>query len=244
MLRSITKRFLSAFKGSVELYGSIRKVSSHDLYATQVRSLGEHRTSNAGAVTDIGTEKEYASKAASRDEVAASSDNLSQKEKRFRRSREELRLGLTIEQAMAQRTPKPEERVVRPKKSAEPKSPKQLVRFRRTEEEIRLGLTKEQAAAQRGVALPVRQTTSHGIKAAEGRIGARSNSALDLIETLPAKIQVRASAVQRYRLGGGKAALKADTLDLIEKAMAAGKFTVCPPFVDSDGFNHLTGKEA
>ena len=212
MFRSIAKRVLSVFSGLGEFYSAERKVAP-DLYSTPVHNSG---------VSGVAAASEYFAStvqhnAAAVADLPCAEVATPEPKKRFRRSREELRLGLTIEQAMAQRTPKPKKSIGRPKKAAEPKPA--------------------------CVALPLRKAT--GIKVAEGRIGtpiSRANSS-DLIETLPARTQVRARAVQRYRLGGGKSVLKADTLDLIEKAMAAGKVTVCPPFIDSDGFNHLTGKE-
>ena len=45
-------------------------------------------------------------------------------------------------------------------------------------------------------------------------------------------------------MGGGKAVLTPDTLDQITAFTAAGRVKVCPPFTDSDGYNHLTGQEA
>ena len=112
-------------------------------------------------------------------------------------------------------------------------------RFKRTQQEIEAGLSIGQAAALRGTALP-KAPKKHAFverKAAPAKPA-------DLIETLPPKIQARARAVSRYRSSGGKGVIPPGLFDQIEKAVASGKVTKCPPCTDSDGYNHLTQQEA
>jgi hypothetical protein len=169
--------------------------------------------------------------------------NVSQRKKRFRRTSEEMRLGLSIYEAMAGRQNKLGHGVVGAivsRKRVEFKAK----RFRRTQEELRLGLSIEEAAKRRGVAAPAPKPM---VEAKSTRIVERKpakRGSVDLFQTLTPEIQARANAVSRYRARGGKAVLTAETLDMIEKAVAAGRVRVCPPFIDSDGFNHLTGQEA
>jgi hypothetical protein len=177
--------------------------------------------------------------------------------KRFRRTMKEIRLGLSIQEAQASRSPK----------EAKGKSPKhgkrggdKAKRFKRTQQEIKAGLSIEQAAALRNTAPPkaiIRQQLREGNNLANEaaskrdlkvhpRIAAQAPQARpdDLIETLSPKIQSRARAASRYRSSGGKGVVTTQMLDQIADAVAAGKVTKCPPFTDSDGFNHLTQQEA
>jgi len=156
--------------------------------------------------------------------------------KRFRRTKEEIRLGLSTEQAQAMRSPTN-------KKGKSPKHGKRgkdkAKRFKRTQQEIDAGLSIGQAAALRGTALP---------KASKKHVFVERKAApakpTDLIETLSPKIQARARAVTRYRSSGGKGVIPPGLFDQIEKAVASGKVTKCPPCTDSDGYNHLTQQEA
>jgi hypothetical protein len=157
-----------------------------------------------------------------------------------------MRLGLTIYEAMARRN-----------KAAAAEGHGVLVatvsskgveiktkRSRRTREELRLGLSIEEAAARRGVEVPGRQPQVAAKKTTIIEPKSAKRGSIDLFKTLSPEIQTRANAVSRYRDRGGRAAITAETLDQIEAAVAAGKVTKCPPCIDSDGFNHLTGQEA
>jgi hypothetical protein len=114
-------------------------------------------------------------------------------------------------------------------------------RFRRTREELRLGLSIEEAAKRRGTVLPAKPATPKIY--VERKPAPARNTSLDLITTLDPKIQVRARAVSRYRSNGGKGLITPEMLDQIQQALAAGKVTKCPPCTDSDGYNHLTQQE-
>lgn len=180
----------------------------------------------------------------------AQRDNPSQAKVRFKRNSEEIRLGLTIEQAKALREKKTVESVKEKRPAGRPRKPesapnpeKKSVRFRRTMEEIRLGLTREEAAAHRGVTLPERKVEAPAKKMVVSKEQPAKPVVTDLIDTLSPKTRARARAVQRYRLGGGKAVLTAETLDQIEMFARNGKVKVCPPCTDSDGYNYLTQQE-
>lgn len=113
-------------------------------------------------------------------------------------------------------------------------------RFRRTREELRLGLSIEEAAQRRGMTPPAKPAKP---KIYVERKPAPASPGLDLITTLDRNIQVRARAVSRYRSNGGKGLITAEMLDQIPAAVTAGKVTKCPPCTDSDGYNHLTQQE-
>ncbi|MCA1379353.1 hypothetical protein I6F34_00765 [Bradyrhizobium sp. BRP05] len=146
--------------------------------------------------------------------------------KRFRRTNEEIRLGLSREQAMAKRGIKAKVSIT------EPKAPTVVMpegkRFRRTAKEIELGLTKEEAVLHR-----------QRYRSAPPKLDLDKTAVEQLEATLPPKIQARARAVHRYRAAGGKAVLTPDTLDQIERFIASGKVTKCPPGMDSDGWDHF-----
>lgn len=168
--------------------------------------------------------------------------------KRFKRTKEEIRLGLTADQARAARvapvTQKPETKAVveaKPVQAAK-RDENKAPRFRRTNEEIRLGLSIEEAAARRKAAAEPRKPPSMP-KRYEPRPEPAPKVSGDLIETLSPRIQVRARAVSRFRAGGHKGVISAEMLDAVERAVADGKVTKCPPFIDSDGYNHLTQQE-
>lgn len=128
-------------------------------------------------------------------------------------------------------------------------------RVRRTKAEIASGITLHDARVSRGVVVQGSVTSrpidyagagktkmgswpkSHAVVLSSGQ----KPQVVDLINTLPEKIQVRAAAVSRFRRAGGKTILSQETLAEIERRVAAGQMTVCPPYTDSDGFNHLTG---
>lgn len=165
------------------------------------------------------------------------------KGKRFRRTKEELAAGLTIEQAMAARAnlPQPEAKVsepkaVKPRKSVEIKA---IKRFKRTKAEIDAGLSIEQAAAARGVQLPGRQKKIY----VERKVEVKPLANTDLITTLSPRIQARANVMTTMRRRGVQGEITTEMLDLAAAAVAAGKVTKCDPFVDSDGYNHLTQQE-
>lgn len=135
--------------------------------------------------------------------------------------------------------------VVKPRKAkdvkaAKPVENKASTRFHRTQKEIELGLSIEQAAAMRGVQLAGKPKKIF----VERKVEMKPQSSGDLIETLSPRIQARARAVTSFRSKGHKGVITTDMLDLVEKAVAAGKVTKCAPFVDKDGFNHLTQEEA
>ncbi|UPT95349.1 hypothetical protein J4G48_0040035 [Bradyrhizobium barranii subsp. apii] len=115
-------------------------------------------------------------------------------------------------------------------------------RFRRTREELRLGLSIDDAAKRRGMTLPAKPAKPKVY--VERKPAPAKHTGLDLITTLDRNIQVRARAVSRYRSNGGKGLITAEMLDQIQAAVAAGKATKCPPCTDSDGYNHLTKQEA
>lgn len=165
------------------------------------------------------------------------------KAKRFRRTTAELKLGLTIEQAMAARANLPQKqkkdrkpRAVKDSKPVENKAPK---RFKRTKQEIELGLSIEQAAAIRGVELPGRPKKIY----VERKVDVQPLAGGDLIDTLSPRIQVRARTMSNMRARGHKGEITTEMLDQAAAAVAAGKVTKCPPYTDSDGYNHFTGQE-
>jgi hypothetical protein len=163
---------------------------------------------------------------------------------RFRRTKDEIRLGLTIEQAMSARS-NAISKVKQPSntktvKAAKPVENKAAKRFRRTQQEIELGLSIEKAAAMRGVELAGKPKKIF----VERKVEVKPQSTGDLIETLSPRIQARARAVTSFRSKGHKGVITTDMLDLVEQALAAGKVTKCAPFVDKDGFNHFTQEEA
>ncbi|MGX9944820.1 hypothetical protein ACTG4Q_20360 [Bradyrhizobium denitrificans] len=171
-----------------------------------------------------------------------------QRAKRFKRTKDEIRLGLTAEQAMAARvapeTQRPKTKtVVEAKPVQAPKRDEnKAARFRRTKEEIRLGLSIEEAAARRKAQTEPRQPPS-APKRYEPRPKPAPKTTGDLIETLSPRIQVRARAVSRFRASGHKGLISAAMLDAVERAVAAGQVTRCPPCVDSDGYDHLNQRE-
>ncbi len=150
----------------------------------------------------------------------------------FRRTNREIELGLTKEQCIELRAGAPPAKVVKVKI-------KKAKRFRRTAEEIRLDLTIAQAAAARGVVIPKKK--HHVLKPVAVPAVVGQTVVDTLMEALPPRTQARARAVQRYRMGGGKAVLTKDTLDQIEMFTKTGRVKKLPPCVDSTGFNHLTG---
>lgn len=159
---------------------------------------------------------------------------------RFRRTREEIRLGRSIEEAQAMRsTKKPEGKSPQHGKRGKDKAK----RFKRTSQEIEAGLSIGQAAALRGTALPKESRKHTFIERKVLPVVVEKTPLQKLEETLPPKIQARARSVRRYRDGGGKAVIATDLFAQIEQAVAAGKVTKCPPCTDSDGYNHLTQKE-
>jgi hypothetical protein len=236
LFRSITSSIKSLIRKSFPLNSAQETVRDADLsgdtrvVSNAVRS--QTQVVDAGLGTQVADEGTQASSIAAADQKKIDHASV----KRFRRTKEEIRLGLSTEQAQAMRSPT--------KKNG--KSPKhgkrgkdKAKRFKRTQQEIEAGLSIGQAEALRGTALP-KASKKHAFverKAAPAK-------PTDLIETLPPKIQARARAVSRYRSSGGKGVIPSDLFDKIEKAVAAGKVTHCPPCTDSDGYNHLTQQEA
>ncbi|MDB5610690.1 MAG: hypothetical protein JWP25_7590 [Bradyrhizobium sp.] len=227
MFRSITNRIKYLITKPLQIVSSQKTFSNSDLSApTRVES--EVCIQTADRPASKGTPEVFPAPEAA---VIDRSSVL-----RFRRTNEEIRLGLSIEQAQAMRSPK----------TAKGKSPThgkrgkdKAKRLKRTQQEIEAGLSIGQAAALRGTVLP-KASKMHAFverKAAPAK-------PTDLIETLTPKIQARARAVTRYRSSGGKGVIPPDLFDQIEKAVAAGKVTRCPPCTDSDGYNHLTQQEA
>lgn len=159
--------------------------------------------------------------------------------KRFRRTLQEIRLGLSIEEAMASRGTSRLMDEVRPTKVTKPVENK-AKRFRRTAAEIEAGLTIEQAAAARGAALPSKPKKIY----VERKVEAKPLPTTDLITTLSPRIQRRANVMTTMRRRGQQGVITTEMLDLVADAVAAGKVTKCAPFVDSDGYNHFTGQEA
>lgn len=160
--------------------------------------------------------------------------------KRFRRTKAELKLGLSIEQAMATRAALlPKDRSSPRQKVAKPAEIKALKRFKRNRKEIEAGLSIEQAAALRGVELP----SMHKKIFVERKVEMKPVASGDLIETLHPRIQQRANTMTQMRRHGVKGEITTQMLDQAAAFVAAGKVTKCPPCTDSDGYNHLTGQE-
>jgi hypothetical protein len=235
LFRSITSSIKLLIKKSFPLSTTQETVRDDDVsgdtrvVSKAVRSHAQVPDAELG--TQVADEGTQASRIAAADQKNIDHASV----KRFRRTKEEIRRGLSTEQAQAMRSPT--------KKNG--KSPKhgkrgkdKAKRFKRTQQEIEDGLSIGQAAALRGTALPASKK-----RAFVERKAAPAKPA-DLIETLPPKIQARARAVSRYRSSGGKGVIPSDLFDKIEKAVAAGKVTHCPPCTDSDGYNHLTQQEA
>ncbi|WP_439357726.1 hypothetical protein [Bradyrhizobium sp. DASA03007] len=166
-----------------------------------------------------------------------------EKAKRFRRTKTELELGLTIEQAMEARAnfPQPAAKMNKPSavKAAKPVEIKALKRFKRTKAEIDAGLSIEQAAAARGVELPGRQKKIY----VERKIDLKPLPSTDLIETLSPRIQSRANIMTTMRRRGVQGVITTEMLDLAAAALAAGKVTKCPTGIDSDGYDHFNQVE-
>jgi hypothetical protein len=126
--------------------------------------------------------------------TSESGDNKTSK--RFHRTNEEIRLGLSREQAMAKRGVRAKVSVTEAPAIIMPEGK----RFRRTAKEIELGLTKEEAAVQR------QRSRSEPPKLNLDKTAVEQHEA-----TLSPKIHARARAVHRYRAAGGKAVLTPDT---------------------------------
>jgi hypothetical protein len=173
--------------------------------------------------------------------------------KRFRRTKEELDLGLSIEEAAARRNAASEPRKPVVLEERDDPNPPQVDatvvvkkdgrRFRRTAREIELGLTKEQAMAMRqGTFEPVRsEPKSYVERPQEAPEKAPDEQLMDMLSS---QTRVRARAVSRYRANGGKGIITPDVMNAIDSFIAKKGITKCPPCTDSDGYNHLNGKEA
>jgi hypothetical protein len=230
LLVDLARQFWSSVSRLTRISGASNKVGNVDLVATRVEDSGPLTAQPISAMADV---------EATADTPVVSS--ATQRQKRFRRTSEEMRLGLSIYEAMAARQNKLGHGVVGAivsRKGVEFKAK----RFRRTQEELRLGLSIEEATRRR--AAPGRQEKVEAKATTIIEPKPAKRGSVDLFHTLTPQIQARANAVSRYRARGGKAVLTAETLDMIEKAVSAGRVKVCPPFIDSDGFNHLTGQEA
>lgn len=174
-------------------------------------------------------------------EIKNGQKNFSTKSPRFRRTREEIALGLSIEQAMEHRSTagsRVQHREPAPEKSADRKSSKRP-RFRRTVEEIALGLTIEEAIQRRKVSTAkTEKPKKFMIKPNPVTV----SGSLDLLETLSPKIKERATVVNTWRRDGKKGVITQEMLDAATSF--TGTITKCPPCVDSDGYNHLHGAQS
>jgi hypothetical protein len=226
---ALARQALSTVARFPRILGTKDNVSIADIPSTRVEDSG--RPAAQAAVTMSAPDALLA--------VPVVSEGT-QKAKRFRRTPEEIRLGLSIYDAQAARqaaaTGHGVLAAVVDRKGVELKAK----RFRRTQEELRLGLSIEEAAKRRGVTVPAKTQKFHVEKVQPAKRPASD----DLMSTLPQHIQTRAAAVSRYRARGGKAVLTAETLDQIEGFVAAGKIKVCPPCTDSDGYDHLNQRGA
>jgi hypothetical protein len=153
---------------------------------------------------------------------------------RFRKTTEEIVLGLTAVEAAARRANSATVvgQIVTPPQEAAKSAvvQKKPVRFRRTLEEIRLGLSIDQAAARRKAITVVRQVEP---------LNPAPQGTTDLITTLSPRIQARARAVTRYRRGGHQGQITQEMLSAVDKFVAEKGVTKCPAGVDSDGYDHF-----
>lgn len=202
----------NAANADVVPHASAREQSSRENVATVTQSPIVRRRRLQVATADVLPAASVASE---------SGDNKTGK--RFRRTKEEIRLGLSREQAMAKRGVRAKVSVTEPTIILP-----EGKRFRRTAKEIELGLSKEEAAIHR-----------QRYRSEPPKLNLDKTAVEQLEATLSPKIQARARAVHRYRAAGGKAVLTPDTLDQIERFIASGKVTKCPPGMDSDGYDHF-----
>jgi hypothetical protein len=168
---------------------------------------------------------------------------------RFRRTTEEIALGLTAVEAAARRgnsATVPSKVETTRNNSVKPTAvQKKAVRFRRTSEELGLGLSIEQAAARRGVKVPERKiAVVHQVEtpkqyAPKPAQQPTPQGTTDLITALSPRIQARARAVTRYRRGGHQGQITQDMLSAVDKFIAEKGVTKCPTGVDSDGYDHF-----
>jgi hypothetical protein len=162
---------------------------------------------------------------------------------RFRRTAEEIALGLTAAEAATRRA---NSATVVEKLITECSDSvnaivvqKKAARFRRTFEEIKLGLSIEQAAARRGLkTLKVNEPKKITVvRQVEPKPAPQGTT--DLITTLSPRIQARARAVTRYRRGGHQGQITEEMLSAVDKFVAEKGVTKCPAGVDSDGYDHF-----
>jgi hypothetical protein len=160
---------------------------------------------------------------------------------RFRRTTEEIALGLTAVEAATRRANSATvvgKLITAPHESVKPiVVQKKAVRFRRTFEEMRLGLSIEQAAARRGAKVPERKKIF--VERQVDTPDPAPQGTTDLITTLSPRIQARARAVTRYRRGGHQGQITEEMLSAVDKFVAEKGVTKCPTGVDSDGYDHF-----
>jgi hypothetical protein len=222
------RRFLnsisSSFSGLLEKSQTVRPLKASDVTPTMVDNACTLTITAAAARSD-------------RSAPVEPEQGLN-KATRFRRTAEEISLGLNREQAIEFR----KNAGVADKHhvpDVEPKTQGQK-RFRRTAEEIKLGLSIEEARARRErAAAPVMKKLI-----IKGQAVEKKEAFEQLEDMLSPKTRARARAVSRYRARGGKAFMTPETMDQIETFIAAGKVKQCPPCIDSDGYDHLNQREA
>jgi hypothetical protein len=166
---------------------------------------------------------------------------------RFRRTTEEIALGLTAVEAAARRvnsaTVAGKTETTRNNSVKPTAVQKKAVRFRRSYEEIKLGLSIEEAAARRGAPerkiAVVHQVETPNQYAPKPAQQPTPQGTADLITTLSPRIQARARAVSGWRRGGHKGQITQEMLSAVDKYVAEKGVTKCPAGVDSDGYDHF-----
>jgi hypothetical protein len=140
--------------------------------------------------------------------------------RRFRRTVEEIALGLTKEQAMERRQ----------------KGPEKAVQADQTPKVARVAVRCPQPS------LPVQKPKGEQVDVTN-QVTAAKGFEFDPISMLSPRIQVRARAMAKNKKAG-KPILTAAELDEIERRVMSGQVTKLPAGIDSEGFNHFTREMA
>ncbi|MGJ4945027.1 hypothetical protein ACQR1W_30990 [Bradyrhizobium sp. HKCCYLS1011] len=247
MLSRLLNRISSSVSGIFIRKGEVVRVVSAPDLAVEFADLGRsEQAANpaASARAPSRSRKHRESTTAGVSPVAVKtahvvSQPIHNKARRVRRTKQELDLGLTVEQAIKFRSAE-FALVAGQKQNATPVVvKKEGKRFRRTAREIELGLTKEQAMAMRqGVAEPApKQYVERPPATPEKPVDEQ------LEDMLSPQTRARARAVSRYRAGGARGPITPEVMSAIDSFIAKKGVTKCPPCTDSDGYNHLSGKE-
>lgn len=154
------------------------------------------------------------------------------RKKRFRRTLEEIQLGLSAEDAMKRRS------LIDRTKKIEAKGKKRKG-FRRTKAEIAAGLSPTQAKGLRKLGAALEQKPSPK-KVVEKTFVTKRD--FDPIDELDEPTKTRAKIVRNHYAKNGKTKLSADEITQIQNRIQSGAVVRLPPGMDSQGYNHFTGE--